>query len=308
MNRTAVQRPKLLVTGASGLLGGALCRLAADQWDVYGLYHDHPVQMAGIRVFQADLTRRGDVDGLLHRLEPDAVIHAAAIADVGRCQCHPDQTTEINVNVPARLAAWCSRHDVPFGFTSTDMVFDGSRAPYDEQCPVNPLNHYARQKVRAEVEVLTHYSKAVVFRLPLMIGVSPLLPLENTRHFCRQMLAAIHLGRMLNLFIDEYRTPVDIDSAATGILIMLGRVHGLVHLGGRMRISRYDLGVMMAAAMGRAPDMIQAVRIAEIPGGAERAGDVSLNSDRAIALGYMPTPLMAAVQSVVNQYLVISNI
>jgi dTDP-4-dehydrorhamnose reductase len=302
--KNAVQQPKLLVTGASGLLGGVLCRLAVDKWDVCGVYHRHSVQVAGVRAFQVDLTRRDDVDDLLCRIEPDAVIHAAAVADVGRCERHPDRTADINVGVPARLAAWCSQNAVPFSFTSTDLVFDGNRPPYKETSPVNPISDYARQKIRAESDVLKCCSQAAIFRLPLMIGVSAR---ADARHFCRQMLDAIHEGHPLTLFSDEYRTPVDIYSAAKGILGLLGRVQGIVHLGGRTRVSRLALGLMMAEAMGRRPDMISSVRIAEMSGAGPRAGDVSLDSSHAFDQGYAPMPLKAAVQSVVDQYLVISN-
>lgn len=302
--KKVAQRLKLLITGASGWLGGALCRLAAENWDVCGVYHRHPVQVAGVRAFQVDLTRRGDVDDLLRRLSPDAVIHAAAVADVGQCERHPDRTADINVDVPAHLAAWCFRQAVPFGFTSTDLVFDGSRPPYRESSPVNPINHYACQKVRAETDVLKCCGKAAIFRLPLMIGVSSR---SDARHFCRQMLDAIHEGRSLKLFSDEYRTPVDIYSAAKGILALLGCVQGIVHLGGRTRVSRYALGLMMGEAMGRKTDMIEPVRIAEMSGNGPRAADVSLDSSHAFDLGYAPMPLKAAVQSIVDKYLVISN-
>jgi dTDP-4-dehydrorhamnose reductase len=244
------------------------------------------------------------MDGLLRRIQPEAVIHAAAIADVGLCQRHPDRTADINIDVPARLAAWCARRDVPFGFTSTDLVFDGERAPYDEACPVNPINSYARQKARAEANVLKMYNKAAVFRLPLLIGVSGR---NDTYHFCHRMFDAIYKGEVLSLFTDEYRTPVDIGSAAAGILSMLGRVEGVLHLGGRTRISRYELGLMMAEAMGRVPDMIQAVRIADIPSIGQRAADVALDSRRAFDLGYSPMPLNAAVKLVVGQYIIKSN-
>lgn len=307
MNIATSAPPGLLITGASGLLGSALCDLAVPRWTVYGICNRYRPQIKGVRFFQVDLTRWDETGAMLRRLQPKAVIHAAAVADVAQCQRHPKRTAEINIQVPNRLAAWCAQRGVPYAFISTDLVFDGTQAPYDETHPVNPINQYGYQKAQAEKGVIKAYSKAAIFRLPLMIGVSSIFPQRKTHHFCQQMLQAIETGNPLPLFFDEYRTPVDIDSAAKGILELMDRIEGIVHMGGCTRISRYELGLMMAAAMRRSPDSLQAVSIKENRFAGSRAGDVSLNSRRAFGMGFVPSPLEAAVQQVVGQYLVISN-
>lgn len=299
--------PTLLITGASGLLGSSLCALTSPRWTIFGVYHRYRPQIKGVRFFQVDLTRWDQTGAMLRRVQPSAVIHAAAVADVAQCQRHPKQTAEINIQVPNRLAAWCAQWHVPYAFVSTDLVFDGTRAPYDEISPVNPINTYGYQKAQAEKGVMQAYSKATIFRLPLMIGVPSIFPQRKTHHFCQQMLQAIKAGNDLSLFFDEYRTPVDIGSAAKGILELMDCTDGIVHLGGRTRISRYELGLMMAGAMRRSPDRIQAASIKEKRFVGTRAEDVSLNSRRAFEMGYAPSPLEAAVQRVVGQFLVISR-
>jgi dTDP-4-dehydrorhamnose reductase len=132
-----------------------------------------------------------------------------------------------------------------------------------------------------------------------MIGVAPF----GHYHFCGEMLRSIREDRPLRLFIDEYRTPVDTDSAARGLLLLLGRAHGVFHLGGRTRVSRYTLGLMMADAMGVAPGMIHPVTIASLSLKTPRAPDVTLDSGKACAMGYDPLPLEIAVQKVVEDFL-----
>jgi dTDP-4-dehydrorhamnose reductase len=294
---------RLLITGAGGLLGGALCRSAADQWDVYGLFHRHRPAMPAGHVVCADLTETGNATRVLDHVAPRAVIHAAAVADVAACQADPEHTEAINVQVPARMALWCARNTIPFGFVSTDLVFDGRKPPYAENRRVNPLNHYARQKAAAESAVLENYPGALVCRLPLLIGVSH----RVGHNFSHQMLTAIRQGTPLRLFVDEFRTPVDVQSAAEGILALLGRAEGVVHLGGRTRVSRYELGVLMAAAMRRDPDMLRPVHTDAFPSADLRARDVSLDSRRAYGLGYCPAPLPAAIQRVIDQFEFIVN-
>jgi len=287
------------------MVGGVLCRLAAIRWDVFGVYYRRRPRFGGAHLFQMDLTRRDQVVQWLKQVRPQAVIHTAAVADVGYCQQHEQLTAGINAQVPVWLAEWCAGAKSFYGFTSTDLVFDGGHAPYNESCPVSPLSVYAHQKVQAERGVAECYPQAAVFRLPLLIGLPPEAP-HGRLNFCHQMLASIQSGNRLVLFADEYRTPVDVISAAEGILALLTRHQGFLHLGGPRRISRYRLGLMMAAAMNRSPGMIKGNTIAgsqTVP----RAPDVSLDSRRAFELGYQPAPLETAVQRVSDQFSIISK-
>ena len=292
---------KLLITGAGGFLGHALCEQAAGNWDVHAVYRQHKPATAGVTAVQADLTEPGCIDSLIDSVRPCFVIHAAAMADVGFCQAHPRQAEAINTAVPARLAERCAQQGMGFVLTSTDLVFDGHSAPYCETDTVHALSIYGRQKVRAEQLVQQAHPGALVCRLPLMIGLAP----HAGHHFCIRMLHSIRSGAPLSLFTDEFRTPVDNTSAAAGILGAMERTRGVLHLGGKTRVSRYDLGVMMCAAFGIAPDMLRPVSIASLDTGTPRAADVSLDSRKAYGLGYAPVPLDRAVDHIVKRFSVI---
>jgi dTDP-4-dehydrorhamnose reductase len=145
--------------------------------------------------------------------------------------------------------------------------------------------------------VLNHCSNALVCRLPLMFGAGP----YSAHHFGVQMLNAMRRNEALNLFVDEFRTPVDIDSAAHGMLTLLGRAKGLFHLGGRTRISRYELGLVMARQLGVEPNMIRPVHIRQIKLTVARAADCSLVSQKAYNAGYRPASLTRGVRRFVRR-------
>jgi dTDP-4-dehydrorhamnose reductase len=50
------RKPRILVTGAGGLLGWTLCRTIADSWETYGTLHRHSVLIPGVRLSRTDLT------------------------------------------------------------------------------------------------------------------------------------------------------------------------------------------------------------------------------------------------------------
>jgi dTDP-4-dehydrorhamnose reductase len=232
-------------------------------------------------------------------VNPGAVIHAAAVAQPLACEQHPRSSAAVNVRASELLAGLCADRKIPFLFVSTDLIFDGRQAPYDESSPTHPVCVYGRQKVRAEEAVRARYADALVCRLPLMFGA-----VDHPHHnFTWQMLTAMHQGRPVKLFTDEFRTPVDFASAARGLLTVLGRARGVLHLGGRTRLSRYDFGIKLAAEMGVSPSVLEPLTIESMPTGVARSPDCSLDSRKAYGLGYDPTPLDQAIREVVAQYL-----
>lgn len=288
------KKPNLIITGASGMLGDALCRLARSHWSVFGIYREHRLDIADVLPVEVDLTVASEVADLVRKIRPRAIVHAAANSQVTVCEANPQQTEAINVEVPALLADICVREHIDYLFTSTDLVFDGLAAPYDEQGTVNPMCVYGRQKAAAEKAVLRCYPGALVCRLPLMFGLAP----HAMRHFTVQILRAIRTGQPIQLLVDEYRSPVDSHSAARGILGLLGKAHGIVHLGGRSRVSRFEMGFLMADYLKTTPTMIQPTTIAALDVGVVRAPDCTMDSALAYDMGYAPTPLWEALQRV----------
>jgi dTDP-4-dehydrorhamnose reductase len=275
-------KPKLLITGASGFLGWHLGRVASHSWEVYGTHCFRPADIPGTAL-RVDLRDSDAVKTLLQNVQPDAVVHLAAEANLNRCQTDP-ATSVMNVVVSRQLAEWCGDRTIPFVFSSTDQVFDGTQPPYKESDPVSPINHYGEQKAEAEVEILTCYPRAAVCRMPLMFGNAP----PTASSFLQPFIQTLRQGKELRLFQDEIRTPVSGTTAATGLLLVLEQVQGLIHLGGREAISRLEFGRLMAEVLDLPIEGIKACYQKDVPMAAPRPGNVSLDSAKAFALGYAP--------------------
>ncbi len=290
--------PRLLITGAGGMLGNALCKAACGQWEIYALYRHRKPYVEGLHLVQVELTDLDALRDVFQKVRPRAVVHAAAASRVDECQARPDQTARINVEVTRLIAQLCADGGSDMVFTSTDLVFSGRNAPYSELAVPHPVCEYGRQKAEAESLVLRYCPQGLVCRLPLLFGWGP--GAEAT--FTSQMIDAVALHRPLTLFVDEYRTPVDVLSAARGILALLGRARGLLHLGGRKRMSRFDMGLMVAEALDIEPAMIRPVRIAEVEFPFDRSPDCALESRKAFAMGYDPKRFEAALKAAVGWY------
>lgn len=282
--RTPSSKKRLLVTGASGFLGYNVCSVAADHYEVHGTYNTHTYAIDGVIMHKIDCTDRSTLRVFLAALAPDAIIHTAAAADPNFCQTHPELSKKINVHTPALFARICSEMGIPFIFTSSDLVFDGKNAPYAEDDLVCPLSFYGEQKVIAEQEIHEEYARAVICRMPLMYGDAP----PHAKSFIHPMIAALKSGTTLNLFTDEFRTPCSARDAATGLLVAMEHPEaGILHLGGPQRLSRYEMGHLIANALGITPAII-ATSQKDLQMAAPRAADVSMTIDKALRLGFSP--------------------
>lgn len=283
---------KLLITGASGFLGWNLAQLAAQDWQVYGTYARHAIALPQGTAIPVDLTDSASLKTLFEELKPEAVIHAAAQSQPNICQSQPEQAYNINVTASVQIAKYCAQANIPLVFTSTDLVFDGLRPPYRETDPVSPINRYGEQKVAAEQALQACYPLVTIARMPLMFG--PSSPASGS--FIQPFLEKLRSHIPLSLFTDEYRTPVSAVTAAQGLLLALTQGQGeILHLGGSERISRYEFGQLMAEVLAINPQLIQPCQQKDVVMAAPRPADVSLNSQKAYALGYQPPSLREAL-------------
>ncbi|MFG0283960.1 MAG: SDR family oxidoreductase [Phycisphaerales bacterium JB039] len=294
----------LLVTGAAGFLGAQVCARARDEgWEVVGVWHARQPSGAD-RIIRADLAEPDAAERVVGEVTPDAVIHCAANARTNDCQRDPHSARRINADASARLAAACARRSCALAHCSTDLVFDGARpgGMYRETDATAPVNAYGRSKLEAEQRIGEVYPRAVICRLPLLIGLGA----PGAPTFTDAWLEQMRRAEPLTLFTDEYRTPLAVDDAAAGLLLALdratdiGAAGGIIHLAGPERINRYELGRHIRAAFARTLGVGDAPLVpglqADVPMAAPRAADVSLDGSLARSLGFRPRTIREALE------------
>jgi dTDP-4-dehydrorhamnose reductase len=231
--RLNTTRNTVWITGAGGLIGDYLVRTAPP--------FSPDTVLAGLTRAQLDLTDTAAVRREFHRQSPQLVIHCAALSQSPECQANPARAHRVNVEVTALLADLAA--EIPFLFLSTDLVFDGSTGNYDESAPVSPLGVYAETKVAAERIVLAN-PKHTVVRTSLNGGTSP----TGDRGFNEKLRLAWEAGQILDLFTDEFRCPIPAVVTARAIWELLAlNQPGLYHVAGSERLSRWQMGQLIAA-------------------------------------------------------------
>jgi dTDP-4-dehydrorhamnose reductase len=288
---------RLLITGATGNLGRYLVRAgkaAGHQVIPWGSTRGGEVD--GQPVIPVDLTNETIVKEHFWRAHPMAVIHAAAIASVAECHRDPVRAFKVNVEATRQLVGLCMAGIARLIFVSTDLVFDGKQGNYQENDRTHPLSMYGKSKVEAERAVLLYHGHLVA-RVSHLIGTGP----PGRPNTLDQQIAAMKQGVPVPFFEDEWRTPLATWDAATGLVrLATSEVGGgILHLGGPERVSRYEIGLLLARALHVDPALAQATRRADVKAPEPRPCDAALNSSRWIKL--CPDVVRTGVEAALRQ-------
>jgi len=272
---------KILLTGASGLVGGAFARQAAAAGHaVTGVVGRWPTPLPGLaRQVALELQDGAAIDALVRQENPDWIVNAAAISEPAECESKPDLAWRLNVALPRQLAHTASETGARFIHLSTEQVFDGMRPPYAVSDARRAINLYARHKVEAEDAVFaTAPERSVVLRLPLLMGNSP----GGRRSVHERLLMLWAAGKPARLYRDEIRQTCTADSVVRAMVEICGRtdVRGAFHWAGAEPVSRLEIGRRVRAHFGltEAQAPIVAVARQDDPvAAASRQADLSLD-------------------------------
>jgi dTDP-4-dehydrorhamnose reductase len=254
------------ITGAGGLLGSYLVRSACQSAPTR--------EVVGLTRGILDLTDEAAVVDRFRREQPDLIIHCAALSSSPHCQTNPSLARQANVQITRLLADLAAGIDLVF-FT-TDLAFDGKKGWYKESDPVNPLTVYAETKVMAEQLVLRN-PKHLVIRTSLNGGISP----TGDRAFNEELRRAWKSRKRTRLFIDEFRSPIPaLETARITWRLVDKRASGLFHVAGKERLSRWEIGELLARRWPELNPKIERSSIKEYEG-PPRSPDTSLDSSKA---------------------------
>ncbi len=251
----------LLITGASGLLGGNLLMQAREQHLVTALYHSHPLQLEGVDIVGGDLSRPGEAVQIVGKSNPDWVVHCAAATNVDDCERDPETAFRLNRDMARLVAEAAHASGARFVHISTDAVFDGKRGDYTERDAPNPINVYGHSKLEGEQAVLEADPDALVVRTNLY-GWSA----QPKKSLAEWFLANLESGNPCYGFADISIAPILATDLADLLLQMLGEnLHGHYHVVGGECVSKYEFGVKLAKTFTLQPDVIRSASV-EIAG------------------------------------------
>ena len=233
-------RVKVLVTGATGLLGSSLVPLLEER--------GHQVTRMGYTQasdFNFDLTSYKQTERALEQVKPEVIINLTALANVDRCETHPQEAYLLNVKTVENLCAWIRTASQACHLIqiSTDQVYDGPGPHAEGELTIR--NYYAMTKLAGEFVAGT---VPVTILRSNFVGRSQR---EGRASLTDLLHSALRDGSSVNVFDDVMFSPLAISTLCDCIeRCIVERPFGVFNIGSRDGISKADFAFAFAAALG----------------------------------------------------------
>lgn len=222
---------RLLITGGSSYLGQHLVPLASP---IHQTSYTYFTQDPGLSpsAYKLDVRDSTAVHNLVRHLQPEIIIHTVG-------SNRSADMADVITNGTKHVAEAAELAGARLIHISTDVVFNGQDAPYDEDAPPTPIHAYGRAKAAAEISAGKHPDHAIV-RTSLIYG---LRIMDRGTAWIVKMLQA---NQPVTLFSDQRRNPVWVNTLCHACLELASNEYqGVINVAGDQILTRAEFGARM---------------------------------------------------------------
>ncbi len=308
-NFSKTSKPKILITGANGLLGQKLVEQLVKEGKFEVIASGvGPCRLGGegYQYQNLDITNPIEVDQVITRIVPQTIIHSAAMTNVDQCELNPEDCYRVNVKATEYLVKAAERIQSHFIFVSTDFIFSGEDGPYDEDAPADPVNFYGETKLIGENIIKNAKTSWAIVRTVLVYGIANDLSRSNIILWVKNSLEA---GKEIQVVDDQFRTPTLAEDLAAGcILIAKKRAQGIYNISGADVLTPYKMAMMTADYFGLNKTLIKRTNSTLFSQDASRPMKTGLIIEKARKeLGYQPKTFREGIAILAKQLILALN-
>lgn len=239
---------KILITGSNGLLGQKLIEYyknsAQNELIATARGEDRFPEKLGYIYESLDITKEAEVNRVVDKYKPNAIINAAAMTNVDACESDREGCDELNITAVKYLVQAANRIGAHFTQVSTDFIFNGTHGPVTESEIPDPLSYYGHSKLKAEQYVMQNSNNWAIARTVLVYGIVSDMSRSNIVLWAK---GALESGKEINVVSDQFRTPTLAEDLAIGCaLIADKKATGIYNISGKDFMSVFDLVFQVA--------------------------------------------------------------
>lgn len=245
---------KIVLTGANGQLGRAICQLLKDsEKDVLiaTLRNPESVEVSfPVPVETLDITNQEEVERVIKSYQPDVIINGAAYTQVDQSEDEEEKARVINEDGVKYLAMAAQNIGAKFVHVSTDYVFDGEGTePYTEESETNPLGAYGRTKRAGEIAAQKYCDKTFIVRTAWLYG--------EGKNFVNTMLRLADNHPTISVVNDQTGTPTSAMELAKMILFLIQtEKYGIYHGTCEGSATWYEFAVEIMKQFGKDVEVV----------------------------------------------------
>jgi dTDP-4-dehydrorhamnose reductase len=305
MSTLLPNKPKILITGANGLLGQKLVEqlVSSNTWEVIATGRG-PCRLSGTGyTYQVlDIENKQEVDDALLRIRPEVIIHGAAMTHVDECEKYQEACYSANVLATNYLVEAAEKVKSHFIFVSTDFIFSGldGQNPYTEDAAPDPVNYYGQTKLDGEELLKRSTLKWAIARTVLVYGLANDLSRSNIILWVKSSLEA---GKQIQVVDDQVRTPTLAEDLAAGcILIAEQGATGVFNISGSELLTPYQMAMETADYFGLNKELIVRTDSTKFTQPARRPMKTGFVIQKAMEqLGYSPKTFRMGISILAKQ-------
>ena len=273
---------KILVLGASGLLGSRIHRSIGNS---YGTYFNHsPVDK--FKLYNLDALNLYKFRELLKEVQPDVVINCIGFTDVDDCEKFPEKSWIINYKLPVEIAEICNASDVKFVHISTDHYLNITNTKLLETDSVDVINQYSYGKYNAEKRIILVNQNAIIIRTNFFQ-----FNFKNPVTFLDRLVINCGNKVVTQSYKDVLFTPVSTKT----LIVYLNKLlelnfSGLVNVSSNEVISKYDFHQTVLTCLNISKDSHRPFSIDDIKLRALRPKYMALDNRKLVAITRINAP------------------
>lgn len=230
----------VLIIGASGFLGKELYKVFSldKEYHTYGTCLKNEI----LNFEHLDVTNLENVNNVFLRTKPNIVIITAALTNVEYCEVNKEDAYKINVIGIKNVIRLCKTYSSKVIYVSTEYVFDGNNGPYDETCPVSPINYYGRTKLQGEEIIQDNINDYLIARTTVVYGWD-----LNSKNFIMQLIKNLSENKFMKVPNDQISSPTYCPNLARMIKESCDRnILGVINMVGSDIKNRYYFAIKAA--------------------------------------------------------------
>lgn len=282
---------KILVTGSNGLLGQKLVYKLKGRDDVELIAtargKNRLLDQSGYQFLSLDICNKANVDEVIDSVQPDHIIHTAAMTQVDDCELNHEACDKANVDAVRYIVEAAERNNCHLVHISTDFIFNGEDGPYDEEGTPDPLSYYGNAKWKSEQIVENGKLQWAILRTVLVYGIVDNMSRSNIVLWAK---GALEKGEQINVVDDQFRSPTLAEDLADGCILAVDKkATGIYNISGKDQFSIIDLVRTVADYYGLDKSLINPVSSKTLNQPAKRPPVTGFILDKARReLGYEP--------------------
>jgi dTDP-4-dehydrorhamnose reductase len=271
-----LNKPKVLITGANGMLASDLIPILNNRYQLYCLSKR-----------QLDIADKKAVESAVFGIRPEIVINCAAFTKVDDCEVNPF-CYDVNGLGVFNLASASNKVKAKFVHFSTDYVFDGNTTTlYREDDERNPINSYGKSKLYGEIALESSSEKNLLIRVQWLFG-------HNGSNFVKTMLNMAANNKEIKIVSDQFGRPTSTKMVSRAVSWLLEQgVEGKWHIASNNFCSWYDFAKEI---LKNHPVKVVPCFSEEFPRPAKRPKNSILSVDKAIMNGVVLYPWQEHLQ------------